>query len=205
MALLWKLISEEYASLTPTAEAQYSQMSISMFTDPDKPHNFYPKLKGQAQEIKGFVRPIANVWAKYKRAGDRIHNTIAELLGHQLDIQTVLHTYSDRAFLPEPAGRDFRLSIKLFLKKYSIVSQWAIDQKLLVFNCPIKFHWLYHLMLRSAFLNPRRGCCAVDEDYVGKCKTVVASAVHGTKPHNVPQAVGDKMTWLQALISEYGV
>ena len=57
---------------------------------------------------------------------------------------------------------------------------------------PTKFHWLYHWAERSRWLNPRKGYCMIDEDFVGKCKTLAHSCAAGSEMHLMPVEASDK-------------
>ena len=176
-----------------------------MFCDAYKPTSDFPKLKGRGAEVKGVVRPMAYIWDLYKTGSDKLHDRIVQVFQHLLDMIGILSDHSTKVFLPAPAVKSFQTAVTLFLKKYSLLRQAADKDKDLLFRVTIKHHWLFHLGQRAAYINPRRACSMLDEDYVGKVKIVVASAVHGTKAHDVPSKVIDKVQWGQQTINEYGL
>ena len=186
-------------------ESKYSNLTISMFCDADSPSSDYPKLKGRGAEVKGALRPVAWIWDHFKNATDKYHDLITQCLQHLLDLIGILTDHSKEVFLPTPAVKSLQTAVTLFLKKISILRQMADKQKDLLFRVTIKHHWLFHLGQRAAYINPRRACCMLDEDYVGKLKVVVASVVHGTQAHDVPSKVIDKVQWGQQIINEYGL
>ena len=163
-----------------------------MFTDPDKPKENFPKLKGRGCEVKDVVRPIAHIWETFKNPEDGFHNRISEVLAHLCDMHVILTEYAKDTFLPIDAATEFRTLVELFLKKYSLLAKQADDYTDLLFAMTPKFHYLWHLAQRAQYLNPRKSNCALDEDYVGKCKVVVSSSVHGTPAHRVPEKVNEK-------------
>ena len=92
----------------------------------------------------------------------------------------------------------------LFLKEYSILANAADKDKKLLFSVAPKFHLLWHLGARAVFLNPRKGCTMLDEDYMGECREIVAAAVHGTVPHSVPQKFLEKYCCGKSIMLLYG-
>eukprot|EP00974_Lingulodinium_polyedra_P061906 5975381-Lingulodinium_polyedra.AAC.1 len=67
---------------------------------------------------------------------------------------------------------------------------------------PSKFHWLWHLGDKAQFLNPQLGCCLIDEDFVGKIKTMAHSCASGTPAPLVPLSVVDKHRWAMHLLEQ---
>ena len=155
--------------------------------------------------MKDVVRPIAHIWEHLKNPKDPFHNRISEVLGHLCSMQAILSDHAKETFLPIDDAIEFRTQVELFVKKYSLLANMADDAKDLLFAMIPKFHFLFHLALRAFHLNPRKANCALDEDYVGKCKVVVASSVHATPAHRVPEKVNEKQRWLLHLINEHGL
>ena len=90
------------------------------------------------------------------------------------------------------------------LKEYSVLANMADNDNKLLFSVAPKFHWLWHLAARAQFLNPRKGCTMLDEDFVGKCKDIVAACVHGTESHRVPQKFLEKYCWGKSIMLARG-
>ena len=65
----------------------------------------------------------------------------------------------------------------------------------LLWNVTPKFHWWWHWAQRSVFLNPRKGNCFIDEDFVGDIKEVVAACTSGTAMEKIPLKVMEKYIW----------
>ena len=123
------------------------------------------------------------------------HRRVATLLRLQVEIQDVLHKYATETFLPLPVAKRFAQTILDLLREYSKLANWADAESKLLFNLAPKFHWLFHMGDRAAYLNPRRGCTMVDEDYVGKLKDLVAACAPGCEAHTVPIKVMERYRW----------
>ena len=130
---------------------------------------------------------------------------VQKALEHQCEIQEILTAFADSAFLPEPVDAHVFSLVKEFLGEYSLLANEADRRGDLLFSVVPKHHYYWHLGRRALYMNPRRGNCMIDEDYVGTIKTVVHSAVHGTEAHLVPSRVMEKVLWGKYLLMEYGI
>ena len=101
-------------------------------------------------------------------------------------------------------SRKFKQLVLGFLQEYTILANWADKQGRFIFSVVPKHHWYYHLGERAQCLNLRRGNCMIDEDFVGRVKTVVRSCSWGTESHNVPSRFVEKYTWGMYLLSKHG-
>ena len=79
----------------------------------------------------------------------------------------------------------FQNAGKSFLKSYRWLAAYnkARDRK--VYNVVPKFHYLYHLLQQSKYLNPRFCWCYGDEDLVGRASSLAHSCTRGTPPTQV--------------------
>ena len=165
---------------------QYTSLSISSFCKEASPDEHYPVLKGKGGEICHVVGPILDAWSSLAPVGVPHKRLIQEVLTHQLELQQILHDHRDEYFLPAPEVIAFRRHINLFSRKYQQLAAEADAQAQLLWNQPTKFHWLWHLGERSQYLNPRRGNTMLDEDYVGRMKTLIQSCSAGTELDQMP-------------------
>ena len=89
-------------------------------------------------------------------------------------VHHLLTTYAEQPMLPIPAAKKFFNLVQAFLKKWSMLARQADSDADLLWSEVPKHHYYFHLGQRSMYLNPRRGNCMIDEDYVGSIKYVVA-------------------------------
>ena len=97
---------------------------------------------------------------------------MAAALHHQCEAQDIIDNFAHEWFLPPAKAVELKRHIFILLKNYTALGQIADAEGKLLWNMTPKFHWLYHFGERAQFLSPRRGACLIDEDYVGKIKTI---------------------------------
>ena len=184
MSKVWSIIEQEYRH--EHSPAQYSTLSIRQFSDAENPGKHYPKLKGKGAEVKHVVGPILRAWTLLVPDTFEQKAEISAVLETQLAMQSLLHDYSDLMMLPLAVVKQFRSLTDNFSLRYQRLAARADSDGLLLWSQPTKFHWLWHLAERSQYLNPRRGNCMMDEDFVGHMKDIAAACADGTPLHNVP-------------------
>ena len=184
--------------------SQYTNMSLSMFTNPDSPDKSYPKLKGRGAEIKELVQPLLFAWEALVDCSDDFNHDVKAILETQIDIQTILHIHRDDTFLPVKVANRLRDCVDRFLSLYQGLAHASDQRKDLLFNMVPKLHWLWHLGQKAIFLNPRKGNTMVDEDYVGFFKKNVQACAQGTPSASVSLACMDKYCWGLHFLNVYG-
>ena len=189
---IWRLIVAEYKA--NRVGVQYTNMTVLSFSNKKAPLKYYPKLKGKGAEVRDLVLPVLNVWKRFQK-GTEQHLKIMSCLECQVELQAVLHAHASEVFLPPPSCKRFEALVVTFLQDYSILANMADREGKLLFSVTIKFHYLHHLAQRAWFLNPRKGCCMIDEDFVGQCKDLVAACCHGTEAHMVPLRFTERYCW----------
>ena len=205
---IWATITAYYSSrgvATP-----YTNLSLNFFSEPKSPWAHYPKLAGRGAEIKDIVAPLEATWALHVgtaklKIGEDATQGVSAALGHLLNMQDILSTHADDTFLPRRVAKTFQSETLSFLQRYSLLCNWADDAKLLLFSMVPKFHWLFHLADRAFWLNPRRGNTFIDEDFVGRMKSIVASCANGTAAHLVPTRFFEKYIWGMHLLFQFGL
>ena len=184
MSKVWNVIAEAYKS--DRAIAQYSSLTIRQFCVEDKHDKHFPKLKGKGAEVKHVVGPILQAWKELVPNTCEQKQEISDLLQTQLDIQSLLHDYSDLLLLPSSVSEKLRTLVDNLSLRYQRLAARAETEGKLLWSQPTKFHWLWHLAERSQYMNPRRGNCMMDEDFVGRIKDIAAACADGTTLYKVP-------------------
>ena len=193
MKVVWKEVCSIYSK--EAVGCQFNNITISSFCNAEKPNEHWPRLKGKGAELKDFV-PVAKVlWQKWAPTGERTSALVSQLLGdldHSLDI---LKANSKDMFLPVDEAKDFQKHIDRFLLTYQHLASNAEAEGSLLWNNPTKFHHLWHLSQKAMFLNPRRTNTFIDEDFVGRMKTLVHACAAGTELHHMSAKAADKYRW----------
>eukprot|EP00959_Pyramimonas_sp_CCMP1952_P393914 8253747-Pyramimonas_sp.AAC.1 len=82
-----------------------------------------------------------------------------------------------------------------FLLRYQKLAAAAESNGETLWNNPAKFHWLWHWSRKSMFINPSRTNTFIDEDFVGKMKTVVHSCAPGSSLPHMQCTSAEKYRW----------
>eukprot|EP00959_Pyramimonas_sp_CCMP1952_P276575 5781391-Pyramimonas_sp.AAC.1 len=112
-----------------------------------------------------------------------------------IKVQDLLHDYKEELFLPVEVSKRIMNHVDDFLLRYQKLASGADSNGEALWNNPAKFHWLWHWSRRSMFLNPSRANTFVDEDFVGKMKTVVHSCSAGSSLPRMQDASAEKYRW----------
>ena len=124
--------------------------------------------------------------------GDVDARRLLHVLDTLSELQGILHAHSAAAILPLDSALRFQTLVRSFLQEYSLLVNAAGREKIVLFAMVPKHHWFWHLGDRALWINPRRSCCLIDEDCVGKIKLVVAACTHGTPTHEVQNKVAEQ-------------
>ena len=201
MATVWAAIVVEYRR--HRVSQQYNNLNIGSFCTAATPFSAYPKLKGRGAEVRDLVLPLSVVWRSLMKDSAR-NRRVADVFDTQVQMQTMLHDHAHEVFLPPAKAKKFTQLVYSYLKEYSKLANEADKDKELLFSMVIKFHYLHHMGSRAPFLNPRKGNTMIDEDFVGKCKDIVAACAHGTEAHAVPEKFMERYIWGKWIVMTYG-
>ena len=165
------------------------------FTYPETWHHHIQKLRAKAAGTKDLVRPLSFAWDTCCTPGDVDRSRISQMLHTLVELQQVLHDNKEKAILPLSEAIRFRRLAKSFLKDYSLLANAADREQVCLFSMVPKCHWLWHLGERALWINPRRSCCLLDEDFVGRMKGIVSSCSAGTSLHNIQSKVIEQYSY----------
>ena len=193
MARVWEVINKHYVdNATP---CQFTNLGLSSFVDTNKPRHMFPRLKGKAAEIKDVTPAILDAWLALAPRGYTDRKLVETLLVTLVEAQDLLHESSKELMLPLDEAAKFQNLIDKFLATYQRVSFAAEEKGDFLWNNPTKFHHFWHLARKAKFLHPRRTNTYVDEDFVGKIKTLVFSCSAGSEMHQVTLKMAEKYRW----------
>jgi hypothetical protein len=190
---LWKLVREYYA-LKKTS-TQFTSLGLNSFTNMRKIYTEYPKLKGKGCEVKGSVAAVLWLWKRKVVEANPWYRNVLDALEALNRMQGVLDDHRYDCFIPLNVCRVFAADCDVFLAGYTRLGLQADAALLLLFTAAPKLHWLWHMSRRARFLNPRRVACFIDEDFVGRMKTLAVRCTASTKLHNVPATLMQKYRW----------
>ena len=197
MDRVWKSITEFYKG--HRTSSQFSVLRISMFTNPLKPKDHYPCLKGKGIEIKNLVPALAMVWDTFADLDEPYCYSVKRCFEALQFINATFDSPTTDYVLPLPQVGAFRNAIDVFLSHYSWLANRSDQRNELLFNVVTKHHWLWHIGERAMYLHPRIGATMIDEDFVGHVKEVVQACTSGMPSHNVQASVCDKYRYAMSL------
>ena len=145
------------------------------FVDPEKPHTTYPKLKGRGAEIRDLVHPLLLTFQEFQRPNNENDGLVVQMLEYQVSLQRLLADHDRRAFLPTTEAARVLLYVESILQLYSRLAKMADDNDQCIFNIVPTHNFLWHFAYKARYLNPRKGNCMIDEDFVGVMKNIVRS------------------------------
>ena len=63
-----------------SATTRLGGLTLSMFTDPSRPHQVFPLLKAKAKETEWLCRALATVWPQFNDEANQCHRRISRVL-----------------------------------------------------------------------------------------------------------------------------
>ena len=198
MEQVWDSIAKAYRDYD--VANQYTNLTLTSFTNPDSPKSAYPKLKGKGMETRDLVIPMYSTWLHLAPPDFPIRAEITLVLESQCRIQNMLRTHRHSMFLPEDVASSLLECIESQLVAYTALGDAADRKGDLLWNCPAKFHWLWHLGDKASLLHPQVGITLIDEDFQGKLKEIAHACASGTELHNVTVGAMSKYRWLMHLL-----
>ena len=170
-----------------------------MFTDPEHPHQTFPRLKGKASELRHFGKPLLDVWDAHKDEEDPTHQTVRLALAASVRAKEILDENSTSVTLPEEAAAELKDILLQFLCLFGALHRQFLDQDppVLYFSITIKDHMMAHIAHSCYHLNPAFCWCYMGEDFQALMRKLVQSSIRGNTPTQAARKVTGK--WARAV------
>ena len=164
LALIFSQIQQQYKK--QKAPTRLTNLRLSMVTDPQKPHQSWPKLDCKAAECKHFMPAFLPVLKAMLDTSNEMHAKMV----HALQSMVSLVELFDEAgmFLDKRTYARARKLAKEFFYSYAWLSEWAEEADRYLFHITVKFHTFDHLVKSSYDINPRCTWNFRSEDFVGR-------------------------------------
>ena len=180
LATVFKLVQEEYTALqSPT---RLTNLKLSMFTDPKKPHVAPPFLNSKGAESKHFLPAFLQVCKKRKLLSPDLPEE-KEMLRALENMDKLVQLWDSSDMFLEQEG--FEKSLELaadFLQAYGVLNEWAASNDTWLFHIVMKHHMLLHLAISSRFL-PQKPYLLSSRKFCGQHCKPWALCVHGCSKH----------------------
>ena len=196
LSLVWAALQKAYEETQPTTRV--TNLKLSMFVDPAKPHAAHPALSLKGSESKHFLPAFLQV-CKSLLKKDIWHESC--MLDAMQNMQQLVDVYNRADVIPTAAEyKDAMTFAKGFLDTYSFLRDWALEEGKLLFHVVHKFHTFQHLAENSKFLNPKASWCFACEDFVSQMYQLVFSISPGVRSSKLCKKVGPKYRILVHLL-----
>jgi hypothetical protein len=174
----------------------FQGITLNMFSVANDPEGKYPKLKGQAGEIKHLGPALLFVFRANHRQGFLQDIQTFLMLEKFCRLDAILDDHPSTVFprLPLAAAAEFeRVAFEAASLQNALAAYYSgpPDPKPL-FNITIKSHYMVHIAVMAKFSNPRISMCYGGEDYMKHMKQLVAASIRGMKAADVSKKLADK-------------
>ena len=196
LGVVWGQIQDAYKLLqSPT---RLSNLRLSMFTDPKRPHTSYPSLAIKGGEAKHFLPALLHVARTLLQPGIWHERCMLDAM----DTMANLIRCFDQSdvFLTKKEWQEAYTLGKGFLDAYNACNQWAQEEGRQLFNIVFKHHSFCHLVDNSRYINPRCHWCWSNEDFVGKISLLTFSVSPGVGASRLSLKVAPKYRILLHLL-----
>lgn len=167
-----------------------TNLRLTMFCDPAKPHKNYPVLEAKAAETKHLLPCLLQVLQEVLPAEEPIHGKMQACLASLVSIAE--HYDACGMFLTHNEFKEASNLAKRFFESYNSLQQWALVKGQKLFHVTWKFHSFMHLIKESKFLNYRCHSCYKAEHFVGQVSVLAHSCSFGVKPSKLSEKVFSK-------------
>lgn len=177
LEVLMDKFKEKYTELGTSV--RFNDIRPTMY---DHGNDQFPRLKGQASEIRHFVPVLKDVFRAHMDHASRQHKQVHLMLEHCHNIESILDRFSDCFGLTADAAESFNGSCWAIFQLTTSLAHFYHGRNIMLFNLTIKFHYMLHLGLICRYINPRRTWCYVGEDFMKRMKHLIQASHYGASP-----------------------
>ena len=161
---LWALIQAKYRDLDVPTSSRIADVDIERF----RHAHCYAELRSKAVQARHLLPVVADLGAESRRD---IHRLAA--LDHLTAIYDV-YAVADEV-LSETVHEELMEHVEGFLLEYNWLAHRSMSRGELCYPFTSKFHYVWHIVHQSLYLNPRFTWCYPFESFIGKiCRTAQA-------------------------------
>ena len=198
MDTLWEFTTTFYSE--HSVANRFGNLNIKSFTDPQAPTKDFPKLKGKGAELKDFACVALAAWLHFNKSRSANASRILNALRLYSEAQDLIHEHKDDMFIPLDKVPAFQKCIGDFLLDYTALARAADRSKKLLWNTVPKLHWMYHFGVRAKFLCPRVGSTFLDEDFMGRLRTMTHASAFACESHRGTTKMVEPYVWVQHVL-----
>ena len=192
LALIFEQIQSFYKE--QNAGTRLTNLKLSMFCKPEKPHVQEAFLKAKGGECKHLGPALLEVCKAILDRSNEVDKHIVCALEGLCNLTALFDRCS--MFLSKEEYAEALQKAEVFLDNYDFLNTWALEKGRRLFHVVMKHHTFMHLVNNSNYLNPRFHWCFKSEDFVGKISTLGSSVIMGTRTSRLSLKVAAKYVFL---------
>jgi hypothetical protein len=184
LRFLWNRIKFLYDA--QKTNCRISRLDLSLFTDPSRPRAYFPFFKGKAAKNRHMLPIVLFLCQELNSGSARDTARVACATG--------LADFSNcctraNVIMTEEESTRARKALQHGMHNYMILSYLAVtDERRPSFNVVNKHHFLMHVGLSAAHINPEAVWTYQWEDLAGRAQRIAMSSKAGTRSINIPAA-----------------
>ena len=191
------MINELYSA--EDTGCRYTNLELDQFTDPDRPRNSPPWLRGKAAETRHLVPLLRVVWEIYSRKTE-YDDHVSAVLETLTEAYSILGVRNDTGegplFMTAEASANFRAVVDRCLVHTSFLEQVAKSDEppLPLWHMVSKMHSFWHCAFESQFGHPSSGRTYINEDYMQHIRAVGLANRYGISASRRSQTVAERVS-----------
>lgn len=180
LAQVWESIRSYYRE--HNVPVRFSDIKPSMYAGTDAS---FPTLKGKAAEVRHLAAPLLFTFEKYMTPRNEQHKLMRVLLQIAVRLEQLLDDNKTAVRFPAADAGEWAKGCAAFVQINAALAHHFHGQGVFLFHHTIKFHYMLHLGLLGADINPRVAWCYAGEDLMHRTKLLVQKCTRGTPAHLV--------------------
>ena len=179
---LWALIQAKYNALEIPCCYRIADIDLDRF----RHAHAFAELRAKAAEARHLLPVMASLCRDLNDGSARDAHRLAAL-DHINSIYRIICVSSE--IIPVDAHARMMQHVDSFLVQYHWLAHHSQNQGILCYHMTSKFHFLWHIIHMSQFLNPRCTWCYVFEHFIGHIIRSAAMCVAGTPMYLIGEKV----------------
>ena len=188
MERVYCLIHDAYRSRN--SSCRFTTITLPMFCDVSTPtshKNKFPKLKGRAGEIRDLMPCLLDVWEQVVDLNITQHVQVKTLLQCSCHMEWIMDSHSTEDAWSKGVSTDFKQCGFAYNELMNSLCKFYGRRGLTsmkLFNIVPKNHYLAHICLMCAYMNPRLAWCYMGEDFMQKIRRLAGGCCRGNNAVN---------------------
>ena len=149
----------------------------------------FPTLSARGHQIKVLMPALLASWEKHANVHNGVHAQVRAALQCTVHLDHILDEHANADVLPPDAAAEFKeagFTLNSLMNALQLVHR---PDGLSLFKIVPKNHYLAHICLAAAWINPRRAWCYAGEDMMRHVRRMAAACSRGRTPEKTGVAM----------------